>query len=1282
MAVSAAALTTVGFVRPQRIPAPPVVTGEIIVNRPPRPPDRAGGVALVGLLPVIAGVAMIPIMVASSRPESAAGHSPVYFAFPLVMLASVAATVLTRWSGRRGDSIGTYRDDYLEYLAVMRAQVTEAAVAQRESLLWCHPHPAALWTVIGGPRMWERRPADPDFGRVRVGVGSAPLGAALVAAPTSGRERADLVTEAALRRFLATYSSVAGVPITTTLFNRSAVVLDGDRAAARALARALLCQLAVMHGPDLVLVIAVLDDQSQDEWDWLKWLPHHQHPNVFDADGPARLQYRSLAAAESAVSTLRAEHRVALLIDGGCVDGTERIITDHLPATTIIEIGAQCARLAADEATRVRVSPTVLTVPTSDPPERRCRPDLLDVTDALVCARRLAGYRVDGSEVGGTGGRSYWANLIGIDNITGFDPTTLWNRLEAVQRLRVPVGIAESGRVVHLDIKEAAEDGTGPHGLCIGATGSGKSELLRTIALGMMVKHSPEVLNLLLVDFKGGATFLGMERSRHVAAVITNLADQAPLITRMHAALTGELSRRQELLHGAGNFVSVAAYENARRLGAPLAPLPALLVIIDEFAELLSQQPDFIDVFVAIGRLGRSLGVHLLLASQRLDEGRLRGLESHLSYRICLKTTSGAESCALLGVPDAYELPNNPGAGYLRSASGELTRFVAAFVSGAFPDNVPLHRADAEPTTVRLFSQSPSGRVEIPGMPTQPGRIERTVLETVLDRLSGQGPPARQIWLPPLGEPPTVGELLRATVDRQQLVVPIGIVDRPFQQRRTPLLVDLRAAAGNVAVVGVPQSGKSTALATLITALAATHDPRLVQFYCLDFGGGGLASLRTLPQVGSVSGLDQRDLVRRTVIEMECIVARREKLFCAHGITSMSRYRQLRAEPAPVNGPDSLDSVDRFGDVFLVIDGWAAFCRDFDMLEAPVTALAGRGLSFGVHVLLAASRWAEIRPGLRDLIGTRIELRLGEPADSELDRRQAQQVPRDRPGRGLVEGGLHMLIALPARPEPAAGGGMVAPPVPLLPVMVDRCSLVERADAAGATGRHPILGVDERELDVVTLDFGRQSHLLIFGDSESGKTSALRTLCAELLRTCPAAQVELVLVDYRRGLFDAINPDRLGGYATSAAAVTALLPGLLDRLVRRMPGPELTVQQLRERSWWSGPQLYLLVDDYDLVTCGAGNPLAPLLEYLPHAADLGLHLVVARRSGGAARAAYDPLLSTLRELGCMGLVLSGNPDEGPLIGAVRPVPLPPGRGTLVSRAGGEQLVQVAWSAPP
>src|SRR6185437_1320096 len=296
------------------------------------------------------------------------------------------------------------------------------------------------------------------------------------------------------------------------------------------------------------------------------------------------------------------------------------------------------------------------------------RADRFSIDQAEALARVLAPMRAGPDSVAHAPleGDNDLPALLGIGDIAVLDPAEVWRQRVARDRLRIAIGLGQDAAPVELDLKESAQGGMGPHGLIIGATGSGKSELLRTLVLGLAMTHSSQTLNFVLVDFKGGATFLGLDSLPHTSALITNLADELPLVDRMQDALRGELVRRQEALRAAGNYTSVYDYERARQSGTQLEPLPTLLIVVDEFGELLTSKPEFIDLFVMIGRLGRSLAVHLLLASQRLEEGRLRGLDTHLSYRICLRTFSPMESRVVLGVPDAYELPTEPGSGYLK----------------------------------------------------------------------------------------------------------------------------------------------------------------------------------------------------------------------------------------------------------------------------------------------------------------------------------------------------------------------------------------------------------------------------------------------------------------------------------------------------------------------------------------------------------------------------------------------------------------------------------------
>ena len=1240
---------------------PPMAFDAVGVDAPPPIREPAAVNPLARLLPVAMLVAAVGMMAVYVTSGSAMRH-PMYMFFPVMMLTSVLGTLAygARGSNRTAD-INKDRQRYLHYIDGVDAAAAATAGAQRRSAAWCHPEARTLWSLAGGRRMWERRPGDPDFCLVRVGSGAQPLSTALIAPDMSSADEFDPVTVSAMRRLIQCRATVPDSPITLDLRADSVITLDGDACTARALVRAIICQLAMLHGPDHIAISAVAGFEAIDEWDWLKWIPHH-------------------LPAKDAVAEDSARH-VVLILDGAGLTG------DCEPSrVTILEIGASLGGVANMGSRRLSVSAETVAISANDAEEVTARPDLLTTSQASVCARRLAPYRLAVSpSYGSRTGSHSWFELMGIGEERD-GPEAGWGTAGDGRLRAVPIGVTPDGTPVQLDINEAARNGMGPHGLCIGATGSGKSELLRTLALGMIASHPPDVLNLILVDFKGGATFLGLERSRHVGAVITNLAGEAHLVSRMNDALTGEMNRRQEVLRAAGGFANLADYQRGRSQGLDLPPLPALFILVDEFSELLTQHPDFAELFVAIGRLGRSLGMHLLLASQRLDEGRLRGLETHLSYRICLKTFSASESRVVLGVPDAYHLPGTPGAAYLKSASDELVRFQTAFVSGHHgerrPDPVPTLAKPVVFTALKTIGESAD---------TDSPQPVRTVLDTMLDRLAGHGPAAHQVWLPPLAESPTLDLLLMPGASRRGLTVPIGLVDNPYEQRRDPLTVELDGAAGNVAIVGAPRSGKSTALRTMMLALAEHHDPVEVGFYCLDFGGGALSSLRRLPHVGAMAGRSDADLCRRTVSVVSSVMRSRESLFRRVGVDSMADYRRRRA----AGEPDIAD--DRFGDVFLVIDGWATLRQEFDPLEGMVTAIAAQGLSFGVHVVVTASRWAELRPALKDQIATRIELRLGDPADSEIDRKRARDLSNRPPGRGISAQRREFAIALPRWDGKPTAIGLAeaitadaqrlrdrwapsaAPVVELLPTQIKRDDLV--CDGVLAPSRVPI-GIGDHELKPVLLDFAADPHLVVLGESGCGKTALLRLLCRELMRANTADQVQLEIVDFRRTLLGVVESEHLSGYAMSPASLTARVAVIVDRLNARMPGENITQQQLRTRSWWSGPDVYLVIDDYDLAAGTTGNPLAPLADFLPHAKDLGLHVLVARRSGGAARAMFDPVLARLRELGCAGLMMSASPDEGVLLGTVRPSAMPPGRGTLITRGDVDQLIQVAWTDQP
>ncbi|KAA0105161.1 type VII secretion protein EccCb [Mycolicibacterium sp. P1-5] len=1162
---------------------PEFPTDDLVVAAPPRS-EAPTGISRFMPLVGIAGMAGVGALVWGS---GMASRGPTAVVLPAMMVVSAIGMALHAGTRGSAGSLDQRRRRYLCHLDRLSEQLCEAAKRQHAVLLRVHPSPASLWTLVGGPAMWDRSEVDSDFCHVRIGVGRQRLARRIVVPPLGPVDELDPVTADALRRFVRGYATLDDVPFAVALRGTGVLVVEGDPGGVRSLVRAMVCQLAVSHSPRTVAISAMVDAERREHWEWLKWLPHNTEPDF------------------------RGRRRVLV------VDGVDH--RSHLgPGTTVLIVGEVGH---ASDALRLRVEGDKLAVRAGECIEEFATADGITTAQAQICARRLARFGDRDPE----------------PDVSYVDADPLWRQLPAPERLRVMLGTSTEGERVVLDIKEAADGGHGPHGLCVGATGSGKSELLRTIAAGMIVRHSPDELNLVLIDFKGGATFLGLEKLHHVSAVITNLADAAPMVMRAKDALGGEIHRRQQLLRRAGNSVNLAAYHRRRRVDPSLPVLPTLFVIVDEFAELLAQQPDFAELFTMIGRIGRSLGVHLLLASQRLDEGRLRGLESHLSYRICLKTATAAESRAVLGVADAAELPAAPGAAILRTGDGRLVRFQATYLGGPAP-----RRAEGAPSaaTGRLFT---SERAALPAS-AEAAELRETALDAIVDRFQCQGNPAHRLWLPPLTKSSNLAEL--EPVAAGDLTAAIGLIDLPFEQRQAPIVVDLAGALGNVAVVGAPRSGKSTTVCTLTTALAARNAPRRIQFYGIDFGGGALDAIRGLPHVGSVADRRESELVRRTVIHVGAILSARE----------------------------SRVSADEFGDVFLVVDGWSTLREEYPDLETVITGIATRGLSFGIHLILTAGRWADIRPALKDQIGTRVELRLGDPIDSEMDRKQAALVPIGVPGRGITRDGNHFLIATPDGVEVECDESWRAPAVQLLPAFVEHSRVV---GLAHDDCDRILLGLGEEHFAPVAVDVSRQAHLLVLGDRECGKTATLRTLCNEIIRGATAEPALLFVVDYRRDLLAIADSPHVLGYTFSEHPLAERLPAVISLLQARLPGAETSIEQLRAGSWWSGPEIFVVVDDYDIVVATSPDALSPLLVLLPHAADIGLHMVVARRCAGSGRAMFDPLLAQLRDSGSSVLLMSGSPEEGPLVGHHRATAQPPGRGLLVDRAGA-RVIQVGW----
>ena len=1275
-------MSTIAYHRGPRLSPADVPRDPVVVRTPP-PLEEQG--RLLRVLQIVAPVAAAGtglVFILAYRQQGSILFIAMGAAIAIgVLVAVLTAVVQSRVTAKRRRRS---QQRYMQYLDSVRQRLEALLDLQRRHEATVLPAGAELLRRAGErERLFERRPPDVDFLDVRVGTGAVPAPAPVTLQDVDplGADL-DPTLLAAARALVARYSTREAGPRPLALRDARTVVVRGHRAAARGLTRSIVTQAAVLHGPEELRIAVVGDEATIDaQWDWIKWLPHTRRDEATcavhcatDAAGASSMLRDMLARTNA---TGRPGH-VLLVVDSWSPSGEIARSVDlraamsaaspspvsvlclvdgdnDEPADLQLRIVLEGAGAGRIEDAGGRVEGAVF------------QPETLDLHAAADVARLLAPLH-SGTDTGQQtpAAAPSLAQAMGVTSFEDLDVSNTW-RAAPASLLQAPMGTTPDGRTLLLDLKEFAQGGMGPHGMLVGAPGAGKSELLRTLVSALAAAHPPDLLAFVLVDFKGGAAFQPLARLPHVAGIVTNLEDDRSMVERFRLAVEGEVTRRQAVFRAAGNVPDIRTYQWRQASDAHLEPMPYLWLVVDEFAELLANFPDFDTFFEGVARLGRGLGIHLLLATQGVSGGLSR-LDRYLSYRIALRTNSVAESVAVLGSNAAARLPLVPGLGFLKVGQTEAEAFMAYHVSE--PDATGRGPTGAGPK-VRVFRAAPVPTPIAPGVAAeQPTPSRRTQLDAIVERvLAEDAARAHPVWVTPLPRALPLDRVLGG--EDRPLVVALGIADLPLEQRQFRWGIDFGGQDGHVAVVGAPRSGRSTALRTIVSSFLLTHDPEDVQFYIIDMGGA-LQPLASAPHVGAVAGKNEPDLARRILRFLTRAVDERDGRLRRLGLGSIA---ELRAQRRNTHRDDG------FGDLFLIIDNWGAATKSFDWIDDEVTALAGVGLSFGVHVVLSADRWADIRPGLRDRIPGRVQLRPIEAGDSIVDARTTRALT-NTPGRALVPAGYQLQLALPrvdavadsagadaAFRELIGSGvrpGRPAPRMKLLPDVVP----VDGFDWPQWRGSGAVpIGIDDAELQPVSLDLfsPEVQHLLIAGDSRCGKTSFLRAYMEALTRVATPGEVQFHIVDIRRGLLDAVPERFVAAHAMSAADVETLVTELHETIRGRVAPAGASRRELAERAHVSGPELVLVVDDDDILESFA---LRPLVSSVAVAWDMKFHVVLARRPAGLA---FDGIATTLLSAGALCLEMS---EAGRSLVRSRPVTLPPGRAHLIARSDQPLLVQL------
>jgi DNA segregation ATPase FtsK/SpoIIIE, S-DNA-T family len=1219
----------VPFNRPPRLGLPEDPSS---VAAPTQPAQRSGvgAFSVISILgPVVMGLVLIKVY---GDPR-----------FALFMLLSPVMGVLN-WLGSKRRASKEHRVTSREFQKALSAfddaLATAAAseMARREILL-----PDIAETLrraeLPSTQLWQRRPHHKDFLRFRAGIGDFPW------SPPVTEDRAGLAPE--VRDVIARYRQLPQAPIEADLSNGGVVGLVGEREAALALARSLVCQAAVHHGPTDVGMVVLASEAHRGDWEWAKWLPH-----VRDATGSGRFLAGDRQTADALLASMmeaagpdqlgaglrsvkeesrRGRTRLFVIDDISLTHGRRAparlLLSGHAGPATGIVIAETEDQLPAVCTTVVQARTVVGDLDLKRPQERVQVDNFLicgaSQATARRCALALARYEDPELEVVGAGlpPMVRLLPLLGMDDVEADDVLRTWREAGPDPAPNTPIGMGQDG-VVHLDLRH-----DGPHGLVGGTTGSGKSELLRSMVAGMAARVDPDHLCFVLIDFKGGSAFDHCAQLPHTVGMVTDLDEH--LGERALKSLKAELTHRETVLREAGGATQLSEYLAA---GSPFGPLPRLVVVIDEFATLATELPDFVTALIGIAQRGRTLGVHLILATQRPSGVVNANIKANTNLRIALRVQDPGDSTDILGDghPEAAAVSrNSPGRAYVRLGPTEVVILQTA-LSTAAP-------GERHSTGVRLtpFCFGPSVATR-PNDDHSAGPTDLARLVTAAQEAFARSAmrPPRQPWLPMLPERIDLEPILREAEAGK--VVPFALADDPERQRQVP--VGWNPADGHLALFGMAGSGTTTTMVAVARALAERYSPDECHLYALDFGSGGLAQLSALAHVGAVITASEREAQIRLV---------------RHLRSELDRRRALR-------GPERASEAM----IVMLVDGVSAFLAehaDAEEITDAFNRVFAEGPGVGITFVLSADRPGALPSRLGSLVSQKIVFRLADPSEFSAIGVRIRDLPVFVPGRAIHgESRLVLQIGHPGDDLTAqtAGTGRQTrpqpkrPPVPIgtLP------TTLAFADLPGEAKLEPFVelpvGISDDSLGPAILTLGPGDHALVAGPPRSGKSSTL-ALIAALIRAADPATVLVGICDDRSPLHPLEALDAAGTLAE------------LAHIVRAAPT--------------DGRRWFLLVDDAPRVQDVGGVMNSVLQSRRPD-----LHVIAAGRSNDLR--SYGHWTRTLRE-GRTGILLQPDlANDGDLLGGIRlprrlAVPLLTGRGFVVN-AGEATLAQIALPPEP
>jgi len=1099
--------------RPPRIMTP-MPSGEMIIQSPPQGIMKPNVNWLLVLLPSL-GMMLVPIIFIMASINSGTPPSATAWIYIPTTIISLTTSILTYSSQiakfKKEDANRT--SNYEKYLEQKQLELTKIQDQQVNSLLKNNPNFNECLNAVEkrAHHLWDRLPNHPDFLSICLGKGNSSFAYHVKMSDTNQVFGEEEILLKKAKELVSKFQVVQGIPVNINLLDQISIGITGDREAILNFTRNLTIFLTTTHAYDELKIGVVCPTEEYREWSWMRWLPH-----IWDDSNQQRFFAKDRRGAQSLFTSLLEVIKSRDLTYQGIDTVTKQ---NPLPVYVLLISDSEMVKnepllryLVQNKRELGIVTLFLFNQYENLPKDCNCiihmtgqkgnlifkdgskqqltfEPEDIHVLDAEKFSRALAPVRLQNLTTTHILPKKITLfELFRIKKTSELNLMKRWKQSEPYISLAADIGIGQDGRNFQLDLHEKAH---GPHGLVAGTTGSGKSEFLQTMILSLAINYHPHELSFILIDYKGGGMANLFKKIPHVSGIITNLGGNQT--NRALASLRGEVAKRQALFDQAG-VNHIDKYQKMIRNNEMKVKMPHLIIIIDEFAELKAEKPEFISELVSTARVGRSYGIHLILATQK-PSGVVDGqIWSNARFKVCLKVQNTEDSREMLKRPDAAAI-TIPGRAYLQVGNDEVFELFQSAWSGAEFHDLQTQEVDTIKEVELDGTRIPLDR----NIFRNDKKSQITELTEIVDWIASETvsyrvQPIPGPWLPPLPDQLYLDAILMEYIEglkhendgiqKGWSTACIGVADHPSAQAQFPVVLNF-ANEGHVVILGAPSSGKTTMLKTLILSLAMTSSPEDAWFYILDFGGRTMNVFEEMPHTGAVIKPEEEDKIKNFSKMMINEMEQRKRIFAELGAASIVAYRSNeRKIPA----------------IYVVIDNFAGLMEAYPEFEEQLIQIAREGGSLGIFLVISAQSANIVKYKIMSNIKRVLALQLTDHNEYSSLFGRGSIEPMNLPGRGLLKADqpLEFQVALPVHGENEIAQSMEmkiickkmsvnwtgkrAKKVPVVPSVLTRKELYELSQETTCIGV-PI-GVALEEVKPIFQEFESVSSFLVTGQAK------------------------------------------------------------------------------------------------------------------------------------------------------------------------------------------------------